>query len=373
MRKLKVAHVLNAVGGVDVYLRLLLNNINDDEFESIVIHSINDAKEPFRDKSGRLIEDYKIPIFREISIIKDLSSVIKTYKLLKKIKPDVVHAHSAKGGIVGRLAGIMAGIRVLYTPHAFSYLSASNTVKNKAFFNIERFFTRTNTAVLATSQSEVERAVNEVGFKKEKVLLFSNSVEPVNNLAPLSIKQTWPDNYICTVGRPSYQKNTLLLIRVIHEIKKHVPIHLVIMGVGHYCEDLQKVQDLIQKLDLTENITLLEWTSRSDVFSIISKSKLYISTSRYEGLPYSVIETLSLGKPCVVSNCDGNKDLVQNNYNGYVIDNEDVENYKDKVILLLRDNDLRAQMGVNAKQLFNKNYNIHNTITLLEETYRKFK
>ena len=69
----------------------------------------------------------------------------------------------------------------------------------------------------------------------------------------------------------------------------------------------------IEKLDLKEHITLLKWTKRSDVLNIISNSKLYISTARYEGLPYSIIESLALSKPCVVSNCDGNRDLIIQN------------------------------------------------------------
>ena len=76
------------------------------------------------------------------------------------------------------------------------------------------------------------------------------------------------------------------------------------MGVGEYSPNKESVKDLITKYDLQENTTLIPWIDQEKIFKIITKSKMYISTSRYEGLPYSIIEALALGKACVVTNCD---------------------------------------------------------------------
>lgn len=372
MSKIRVVHVLNAVGGIDVYLRSLLTNVNNKEIENIIIHSTDDAKTPFTDKDGNILEDYKLPIYREISPLKDLQAIYNTFKLLKKLKPDLVHAHSAKGGVVGRVAAKLAGVPSLYTPNAFSYLSTNNPLKRNIYIFIEKLLRGGNSALLATSPSEANRGALDVGFTKDRILLYNNSIEPPQSAKPLSIPQTWPDKYICTVGRPSYQKNTSLLIRVIASVKEKQNIHLVIMGVGHYCEDLQKIKKLITDLKLEDSITLLDWTSRNDVFSIIKNSALYISTSRYEGLPYSVIESLALGKPCVVSNCDGNRDLIEDGVNGYVIDDEDPAQYAEKIIILLNDNSKREAMGAESFTKFTENYNILNTIQNLEDHYKNF-
>ncbi len=81
------------------------------------------------------------------------------------------------------------------------------------------------------------------------------------------------------------------------------------MGVGYHSGELDNVMQLIDQLDLKQNVTLLPWTSREDVFNVIKKARVYVSTSRYEGMPYSVIEAMALGKPCIVSDCDGNSTL----------------------------------------------------------------
>lgn len=372
MSKIRVVHVLNAVGGVDVYLRLLLTNVNNAEFENIIIHSTDDAKLPFTDKDGNILQDYKLPIYREISPLRDIQAIYHTFKLLKELKPDIVHTHSAKGGVIGRIAAKLARVPVLYTPHAFSYLSTQNPFKRNLYLRIEKLLRGGNSALLATSPSEANRGVLEVGFKKEKVLLYNNSIEPPQSGKPLSVIQTWPDKYICTVGRPSYQKNTLLLIEIMRELSMVRNIHLVLMGVGHYCEDLQKVKSLIAQFNLQDKITMLDWAPREDIFTIISNSQLYISTSRYEGLPYSIIESMALGKPCVVSDCDGNRDLIIDGYNGYVIKTGKVTDYADKICTLLDYEIQKDKMGENAKRLYEEKYNIITTIKQLEQHYKSF-
>ena len=323
MAKKKIVHLLHSIGGVDVYLRLVLENMNTDSFENIVIHGTKDTNKPFFDQTGNKVKEYKVSIFRDISILNDIKSLFQTYKILKKEKPNLIHAHSAKGGIIGRITGRLLGIKVIYTPHAFSYLSTQNSLKRNLFLSIEKLLSNGNSLLLATSESEKKRAIEAVGYKPVNVIVFNNCIEPITKIQPLTIPKTWPEAYICTVGRPSYQKNIEQMIRVLHDVNKEAKIHLIVMGVGPVSGQLESVKNLIQELDMTNDITLLNWTERTDVFNIINHSKFYISTSRYEGMPYSIIESLALSKACVVTNCDGNKDLIIDNYNGFVVDNKD--------------------------------------------------
>jgi len=89
-------------------------------------------------------------------------------------------------------------------------------------------------------------------------------------------------------------------------------------------------------------------------------------------LPYSIIEALALGKPCIVSDCDGNRDLIQNDYNGFVIKGENIKEFDEKIKLLLNDKALLERLSANAKVCFNENYNIQKNIKKLEEIYTRF-
>jgi glycosyltransferase involved in cell wall biosynthesis len=86
-------------------------------------------------------------------------------------------------------------------------------------------------------------------------------------------------------------------------------------------------------------------------------------------MPYSVIESLALSKPCVVSNCDGNKDLIIDGFNGFVIQNEEIERYVEKILCLLLDNQLLNEFSSNAFSSFNENFNISKNIKKIENFY----
>lgn len=371
MNKIKIAHILHSVGGVDVYVRFVLDNIDKSKFCSVILHGKHDTSHPFLDKDKKPVKAYRTSIVRDISFIKDLKSIIEIYKILKKEKPCIIHAHSAKGGIMGRVVGRLLNIKVIYTPHAFSYLSAESKTKRKIFLLLEFFFSKGKGLLLATSNSELNRALNEVKFDPKRAFYLNNSINPINSTPNLSIPRTWPKEYICTVGRPSYQKNIELMIEILGKINEFRNVHLVVMGVGPVSYRLSHVQDLIKKKNLEEKITLINWTNRDNILSIINDAKLYISTSRYEGMPYSIIESLALSKPCLVSNCDGNVDLIKDGFNGFVVSDENIDTFVEKALYLLSDENALKQFSNNAFTSFNEDYNISKNILKLEEFYKE--
>ncbi len=370
MTKLKVAHILHSVGGVDVSLRLISGNLDPDRFDSIIIHGINDTKKPFVNKNGEALKEYKLPINREVNLIQDLKSIRETIKILKRERPDIIHAHSAKGGIIARAASIFHKVNVLHTPQAYSYLSEPKGFKRSVFLTIEKVFKRINSFLLASSNSERDRGIKEVGYKRERALLFNNCILPISEQELIAHNISLPKDFICTVGRPSFQKNIEMMIEVVKTIAIKKPeIHLVIMGVGEYSPNKENVERLTKEYGLENNITLIPWIEREKIFSIVKKSRLYISTARYEGLPYSVIEALCLGKSCVVTNSDGNRDLVKDDFNGYVIQDNSVEMMANRIFALLDNDELREKFEENAKKRFDEHFNILNNIQNLESTY----
>lgn len=370
LKKIKVAHVLDSVGGVEVYLRLLTENIDSRLFENIIIHKKNINKNKYYNNSNGLIKEFNINIQREIRFIEDLKAIYNTVKILKKEKPDLIHAHSAKGGIIARAASLFYRVKVLHTPHAYSYLSANSKIKRKVFLSIESFFKNINSYLLATSNSEIERGIKEVGYKTDKTFLFNNSILPIEIKENSLDQYKLPNDYICTVGRPSFQKNIEMMIEVLKEVKNSRPnVHLVLMGVGEYSPNKESIEKLVSKYNLSNNITMIKWMDRDKILNIIAKSKLYISTSRYEGLPYSVIESLALSKASVVTNCDGNKDLIKDNVNGFVIETNDIKLMAEKICFLLQDNNTRRLFEEKSFELFDKSFNLNKNIKKLEKIY----
>ena len=371
-KKTKVLQVLHAVGGVDVYVRLISRAIDSTTFEMVIVHGQTDTEKSYCNKENKTIPEYRISIDREIHPIKDFKSILELIKIIKKEDPDFIHAHSAKGGIIARAASIFTKTKVFYTPHAFSYLSAESKRKKLVFLWIEKLFRLSNVKILATSKSEAERAKLEVGFKEENVMIFENCVHSITDEKrnhPTSFNL--PKRFISSVGRPSYQKNIEAMVEVFRKVNEKMPdVHLVLMGVGFYAPNVEKVKELLIKYKLEDKFIMLPWISQNEIFTIIDKSELYISTSRYEGLPYSVIESLALGKACVVSDCDGNRDLITDNLNGFVIPQENLmEEMPDAIIKILLDENLKNKFEESSTVLFNQKYNIDKAIKKLEDIY----
>ena len=371
MKKIKIIHVLHSVGGVDVSLRHILNNIDDATFENIVVHSDNDTEKEFLSSSKNKIKDYKLSIYRNISPLKDIKAILSTRRILKKERPNLIHAHSAKGGVISRLAAIGLNIKVLHTPQAYSYLSTSSTLKRIIYLQIEKILAKLNSTLVASSSSEQHRGINEVKYNKENAMLFNNSINDIKVENKLTIEKTWPNNYICTVGRPSYQKNLEMMIKVISKIKqKNSTIHLVIMGVGYYSPELESIKKLIDSLELKNNITLVEWTTQENIFTIIDKSQAYITTARYEGLPYSVIESMAIGKPIIATDADGNRDLVTHNDNGYLLGFNQIDEMATLTQEIIENKLLNEQFSEKSRKLFLENFNISSNIKNLEMLYK---
>jgi glycosyltransferase involved in cell wall biosynthesis len=96
---------------------------------------------------------------------------------------------------------------------------------------------------------------------------------------------------------------------------------------------------------------------------------LYLTTARYEGLPYSVIESLALGKPIVATDADGNRDLVEDEYNGRLIFNENISELANAVIEIVKSDKKTSEFSKNSLKMFEDKFDITKKIDKLEQIY----
>lgn len=368
---IKIVHIAKPIAGVGVYIKLLSEYLNPKEFKNFIFCNEKDNNIDLYDALKEKIEVRHIDIKREVNVTKDINCLKQILRHLREVKPDIVHCHSAKAGILGRLAASIVKIPCLYTPHAFSYLSADQKLKRLMFKFIEKSFKYSSSKILACSKSEYNRAIKELKFSKNNVLLWENSLPKFNYKKVTKNNINLPENYICTIGRPSYQKNTELLIETIYKVKERITdIHLVVLGVGFFSPKLQNVKNLIDKYDLSSNITLIDWIDRDATLAILNSSDFFVSSSRYEGLSYAGLEALMLAKPGVLTNVDGNKDLIEQNINGFLVDDNSTI-FADKIVELYNSKLLIQKMSVASKKKFENEFDLEKNILKLERIYYK--
>lgn len=372
-KKIRVLHILNLVGGVEICFRQICENIDESKIETRVVCQKLVNKPKLVTSKGKEIIPFSIPIVREINPVFDLCSIIKLTFLIKKIKPDVIHAHSAKAGVIARISSLFFKIKVLYTPHAFSYLSAKNKFKRFLYLTVEKILRTKNTIILATSISEKNQAVQIVGYDKKKVFVLENAIDKNTIGEDKNLEKTLKGRtYVCTVGRPSFQKNLEMLIRAFEGVaQNNFKVHLFIIGAGEYSPRKDKIIQMINKRNLNNRVTILPWVSRKQVQTYIKNAKLYVSSSRYEGMPYSVIESMALSTPSVLTNVDGNRDLVIDKKSGFLVEVDDDVEMANKIISLLTESKLRNKFALQAKKLFAQNHLLSDYLQKLTIHYQK--
>ena len=379
---MKIVHIGNLKSGIDTYVRNTVA-LASDKFEFVIVNGADDNSKPYM-RHGKQVKTYSIDMYRALNPVKDMKAVMQAIKIIKKEKPDLVHCHSAKGGVIGRFAAFFTGTKVVYTAHAFSFLSAESAKKKQVFLLLEKI-AKLNSYLLACSGSERELGIKVVGFNEKKAFAWNNAVpdadKGLTRISQISRISSQKDEasdlpvpkvgerYITSIGRPSYQKNPLFMVEVAHGIHlKHPDIKFYLLGVGFYSPMLEEMKKLIHQYDMDDTFYLLPWLSHEETLKYVKGSMLYFMTSLYEGLPISVIEAMSLGKTIVASDVLGNKDCVKDGYNGYLLPLKE-EVFVEKMNDLIENDEKRKEMEKNSRSYFESDFFIDNRIKALEEIY----
>lgn len=178
------------------------------------------------------------------------------------------------------------------------------------------------------------------------------------------------DKYVCYIGRPSYQKNTLFLVEVAQDMHVlHPEVKFALLGVGYYSPELDSMKAKIAEYGLEKVVILFPWLNHKETLEHIKNSLFYLTVARYEGLPLAVIEAMSLGKAIVASDVVGNKDCVKDGYNGRLISLEK-DAFVKAICELVEDEAKRNLYGRNSRILFEQEFLITNRIQELEAIYQ---
>ena len=367
---MKILHIGNLKSVIDTYVRNTVA-LADDDFEFVIVSGADDNSEPYM-RHGKPVRQYTIDMYHKLNPWKDVKAVIQAMRIIRKEKPDLVHCHSAKGGVIGRYAAFFTGRKSVYTAHAFSFLSAESAKKQKVFLTLEKI-AKLNSVLLGCSESERLLGMEKVGYTEKNAFAWNNAIP---RILDKDIQE--PDEAIrhektvISIGRPSYQKNPLLMVEVMRRVhEKHPAVKFYLVGVGFYSPMLDETKALIHQYGMDDCFVMVPWLSHAETLGYLKYAQVYLTTSLYEGLPIAVLEAMAMGKPVVSSDVIGNNDCVKDGENGYLLP-MDAERMADAVCRLLDDEALREKMGRASKELFEREFLIDNRIGELERIYRLF-
>ena len=302
----KILHIAEpfATGVLSFLIDLTKRQVED--YDVYIIYGIRpltpDHVESLFDKRVKLI---KLDSFKgALGSVINIKAYKDVNKYYKQIQPDIIHLHSSASGFIGRWMLANKNNKVFYTPHGFSFLKEEGfIISKKIFWFIEKISANTNSKIIACSYGEYLEAQK----MSSKALYVNNGID-TNGLHPyLNSKSAHLDKNnitICTSGRILEQKNPKLF----NEIALLLP-HVKFIWIG---------EGELKNLLTAPNIEVTGWISREKSLEIVSQSDFFILTSFWEGLSISLLEAMFLKKICVVSNVIGNKDVIDNDRNGFI-------------------------------------------------------
>jgi glycosyltransferase involved in cell wall biosynthesis len=359
---MKIVHVVEPfASGIAAFVRSLVENLNDDLH--IIVHGereyvmkSSEVKQNFPKTNTRFIRWKSAQ--REISIRKDTVAFMELYAILRRLKKqnliDAVHLHSSKSGFLGRLACKLAGIKtVVYTPNGAPFLVGSNRFINYIYKQLERLGSIFGGQVVCCSPSECE-AYQALGIDAMNI----NNGVPMAKLAPAAPAPTGNGKFrIVTSGRIVEQKNPALFNAVAAYFEEFSGFEFLWIGDGDARDQLT-----------ARNIVVTGWLPARETQDLITHSQVYLSTSHFEGLPFAVLEALVLKKPVLLSDCIGNRDIVNNGLNGNLFRSEEEAILK---ILQYHNNlDMLAVMGEYSQQFCAREFDVHSTFTSYRDLYK---
>jgi glycosyltransferase involved in cell wall biosynthesis len=355
---MKIIHVMECfAGGTFNFLVDLTNELSNEEH--IVIYGTNRENTPkkFRDLFNENVKfiEWKTAQ-REMNPLKDIKALWELYIILKNIEDiDIIHLHSSKAGFLGRIVSFLLGKskKTIYTPHAISFLRLDvSSKKRKIFIWMEKFASFFGGKIVACSQSEKE-AIEEQGIKN--VTFINNGIKPLQ----IEKKVNTSDKItIISVGRLSIQKNPKLFNDIALEFIDNPNIQFIWCGDGELKSALT-----------SPNIKCTGWIERKTLENYLANADIYLSTSLWEGLSLSVLEAMSIGLPVILSNCVGNRDLVQDN--GFLYKNK--KEATNDINELIENRALFDKKGYNSKILMDNNFYIENMAISYLNIYKGMK
>lgn len=301
--KKKILYVVEAMGGgVFTYIVDMANELiaTYDIYIAYAVRKQTPAnyKEYF-DQRIHLIEVKSFG--RAINPIKDFVAFFEIKRIAIKIKPDIIHLHSSKAGVIGRMA-FNGKVPMFYTPHGYSFLMENYKPMKRAMFKlIEVICAKVNCTTISCSAGEHQETL-----KLTKHATYVNNGINMSELQNI-INKTEKVNHpftVYTLGRICYQKNPTLFNKIAESLPN---VRFVWIGDGELRSELT-----------SKNIEITGWSDRSTAIKYAINADVFLLTSRWEGLPISLLESMYMKKICVVSNVVGNRDVIHNGENGFV-------------------------------------------------------
>ena len=363
-----------------------LSALDRDGFQTTLIHGrLGDGE---GDMSYLIVPGsraiYVDALCRPLSPLSDVRAFFRLYSEMRRARPLIVHTHMAKAGLLGRLAAAAYNItrgggpraRIIHTYHGHVLEGYFSPLMTRIFIGFERMLARVSDTIVAISPA-IERELRDnfhIGradqYRVVPLGFDLSSFAEVNDATRVRARQDLnlpaDADVVCTVGRLTAIKQHRLFLDTIARVATSRPkLIALIAGDGELRSDLE---GYAKELRIADRIRFLGW--RRDLATIYAASDVFLLTSRNEGTPVALIESMASGIPGVSTDVGGVKDVIVSSDVGARVSAHDADALAAEVTRYLSDPAHRRQSGARARTAVVDRYSIDRLVHDVRTLYR---
>jgi glycosyltransferase involved in cell wall biosynthesis len=350
------------VGGAQIHVRDLAAALRAQGHAPTVITS----------GSGQFIEDLRarsIPVIilkhllAPMRPIQDLRALQELLAVLKELRPDLLTAHGAKVGILGRVAARSLHIPLIVTVHGWACAPGTPRLQAAVSRRLERLIGPLATKLITVS--EFDRR-----FGVESRLVHAHRVVTVHNGMPdvppaLRAKPGELPPRLIMVARFEPQKDHVTLLRALGGIRDS-RWELDLIGDGPLRSQAERLAD---ELGIKDQVHFRG--QRKDVAELLAQAQISLLITNWEGFPLSILESMRAGLPVVASAVGGVEESVRDQETGYLVPQGNADVLRNRIERLLTDPDLRIRLGANGRRSYEQHFTLDRMVANTLAVYRE--
>jgi glycosyltransferase involved in cell wall biosynthesis len=354
---------------VPISLKLLLHGqISFMESQGLEVLALSASGKEVNDLKNAGIRHQSVPMTRKITPFMDLICLFRLIIIIMKFRPHIVHTHTPKAGLLGMLAAKMCFVGIRIHTVAGLPLMESTGLKRSLLKITESITYRCAHHIFPNSKGLMNYITENFKIDSNKIKVIgsgsSNGID-TTFFAPslplfeqaIALKKHYsiPDGAVvfCFVGRVVRDKGVNELLKVFNRLSPVVRSYLLL--VGPFEDELDPISlESRQILNLNKNVISVGY--QSDVRPFMVAADIFVFPTYREGFPNVVLQACSLKIPCIVSDINGNNEIISHHRNGLIVPPKNEEALYEAMLSLANDPDLRKKFGEASRDFVVKNF-----------------
>lgn len=307
-------------------------------------------------------------LVRSINPLSDAASVRECMELLRRVQPDLLHLHSSKAGMVGRLASRRTKTPTVFTAHGWGFSPGVPRKRQILTLQVERALAPLAQKIICVSEFDRGLALrarvgsaHQLRTVRGGIRLDAPELPSATPDVPTPVQS--PPRFIM-VARFSEQKDQNSLLRALAHLDEEA--HLDLIGTGPH---LHRSRELCRALGLENRVSFLG--DRHDVARLLQGAAGFVLATHYEGLPISILEAMRAGLPVIATDVGGISEEVEHGRTGLLVPRGDVKSLSDALRALIRDPQWRQTLGAAGKCKFLGEFGVQTMLHGVEAVYRE--